>query len=390
MLESVKKQSSPFLNCGAVILAGGRSRRLLGRDKAALTLSGRSFLEILSRELGGFPERYWSVDRRGRYNQEAFSEAVPEFQEVADAPPGCGPLGGLAAALRVCRSAALLAVSVDLPLFRKELGEYLAAFWDGTVDAVVAVDREGRRHHLCAIYGKSALPVFGEQLAAGNYRLSDALDRLRLRAAPLRHSVFPDTILSNINTPEEYEEVCKTETAWCAETINGPAVPQIIAVCGAKKSGKTRLLVGVIPHLVAIGLRVGVIKHDGHDFTPDVPGSDSFRLTAAGAAVTAVYSPERFAVNAELENTTPERLLPLFHGVDVILLEGGKASPYPKIEVIRKANRNAPVSTGGTLLAFASDEPGLCGGVPTYALDDYAGVAELITKTAGKAPPTGR
>ena len=59
--------------------------------------------------------------------------------------------------------------------------------------------------------------------------------------------------------------------------------PLILAVCGVKNSGKTILIQKLIPLLQNQGLKVAAVKHDGHDFTPDVPGTDSHRMKAAGA-----------------------------------------------------------------------------------------------------------
>lgn len=59
--------------------------------------------------------------------------------------------------------------------------------------------------------------------------------------------------------------------------------PAVLAVSGVHNSGKTTLLEKLLPVLRSRGLKVGVIKHDGHDFTPDVPGTDSYRLREAGA-----------------------------------------------------------------------------------------------------------
>ena len=58
--------------------------------------------------------------------------------------------------------------------------------------------------------------------------------------------------------------------------------PAVLAVSGLHNSGKTTLLEKLLPALRSRGLKVGIIKHDGHDFTPDVPGTDSYRLREAG------------------------------------------------------------------------------------------------------------
>ena len=113
--------------------------------------------------------------------------------------------------------------------------------------------------------------------------------------------------------------------------------PAVLAVSGAHNSGKTTLLEKLLPVLRSRGLKVGIIKHDGHDFTPDVPGTDSFRLREAGAEGVAVYSGTRYLLTEEFR-LTEQDLLALFerHGYDLVLLEGFKSSGWPKIEVVRR------------------------------------------------------
>ena len=64
----------------------------------------------------------------------------------------------------------------------------------------------------------------------------------------------------------------------------------ILAVSGVKNSGKTTLITKLLPELKKRGLRVAVIKHDGHDFEADVPGTDSWKYAQAGADGTCVFS----------------------------------------------------------------------------------------------------
>jgi len=114
--------------------------------------------------------------------------------------------------------------------------------------------------------------------------------------------------------------------------------PAVLAVSGAHNSGKTTLLEKLIPLLRARGLKVGVIKHDGHDFTPDVPGTDSFRLREAGAEGVAVFSGSRYLLTEEFR-LNEQDLLALFerHGYDLVLMEGFKESGWPKIELSRRS-----------------------------------------------------
>ena len=70
--------------------------------------------------------------------------------------------------------------------------------------------------------------------------------------------------------------------------------PGLFAISGVKNSGKTTFCEKLIPALAALGLRAAVIKHDGHEFEADVPGTDSSRCFAAGAVGTAVFSATKF------------------------------------------------------------------------------------------------
>ncbi|MCD8139400.1 MAG: molybdopterin-guanine dinucleotide biosynthesis protein B [Planctomycetaceae bacterium] len=346
---------------GAVILAGGEAKRMGGRDKATLEMCGETFLHRLAGELRRYDEVFLSVDRPGRLN-------LPGAIPVVDARPGHGPMGGIASALGACRSDALLAVAVDMPLFTAGLGRYLAAFYDTGCDAVVAMDRTGRLHPLCGIYGTSCLPVLERCLDEGVYRLHDALARLRVRYAPLEHSIYDDTSVANINTPEQF-----------AALRNLSDGPPLFAVSGIKNAGKTTVLRHVIPLLVRQGVRIGVIKHDGHDFIPDVPGTDSAMLREAGAERVAVFSANRFLLTATWRDGGLRDLLPRFQGVDLVLVEGMKGSALQKIEVLGRDDPQ-PVCEPATLQAVMGDIDPAVTGVRFLRRDDYAGAADVIMK----------
>ena len=148
--------------------------------------------------------------------------------------------------------------------------------------------------------------------------------------------------------------------------------PAVLAVSGASHSGKTTLLEKLLPQLRSRGLKVGVIKHDGSAFAPDVPGTDSFRLREAGAEGVAVFSGSRYLLTEEFR-LTEQDLLALFerHGYDLVLLEGFKSSGWPKIEVVRKAISDVPVSFQP--LAVVGDIPGT-----DFGPDDISALADWI------------
>ncbi len=126
-------------------------------------------------------------------------------------------------------------------------------------------------------------------------------------------------------------------------------IPPLLAVCGVKNSGKTTYLERLVSEFSRQGLRVAVIKHDGHEFEGDVPGTDSWRMYQAGAWGTAVCSDTQFLLHrrqddcGEMEKRL-EGLAEGFSGAELILVEGMKALSIPKLEIIREGVSKLPVS----------------------------------------------
>lgn len=159
--------------------------------------------------------------------------------------------------------------------------------------------------------------------------------------------------------------------------------PFILAISGRKNSGKTTLITRILPILTESGVKVATIKHDGHEFEADVPGTDTYRHMAAGAYGTAIFSAGKYMVIKKQPSVLPEELMKQFPEADLLLLEGFKYSDYPKIEVVRGANASACVCTDTGLLAMASDLKaeaihGLSQSVPLLDLNDPQSVAEFI------------
>ena len=185
-------------DCAALILAGGKSSRM-GRCKALLPLEGRTFLQRLTGALDGFPHLYLSA------NDPALARGFPGAA-VADRHAGAGPLAGLHAALSASRWPYLFCVPCDLPLLPASLAQpMLDAFPEGC-DALVCVDSTGRRHPLCGIYARTALPALEAQLAAGEFRVQGLLSRLRCTWFDAGAWV-DDRAFTNLNTPEDYQQL---------------------------------------------------------------------------------------------------------------------------------------------------------------------------------------
>jgi molybdopterin-guanine dinucleotide biosynthesis protein B len=160
---------------------------------------------------------------------------------------------------------------------------------------------------------------------------------------------------------------------------------KVIGLAGWSGAGKTTLLTRLIPHLMAQGLRVSVIKHAHHSFDVDVPGKDSWVHRQSGAAEVLVSSGQRWALMHELrgadEPKLPE-LLAKMSRVDLVLIEGFKREPHRKIEVYRAANGKP---------ALFPDDPGIVGiasdtrletKLPVADLDDIPAIAAMMQASA--------
>ena len=135
----------------------------------------------------------------------------------------------------------------------------------------------------------------------------------------------------------------------------------------------------LIPELLALGYRVGTIKHHHHRTDLDVEGKDSWRHAQAGAEVVAISSPVQLVVFRRVEGEMAlEELVPLLGDVDLILAEGFKDSPKPKIEVHRAAlGRELLLGREDYLIACVSD----CSlelGVPCFRWDEVPALAAFI------------
>lgn len=151
----------------------------------------------------------------------------------------------------------------------------------------------------------------------------------------------------------------------------------VIAISGVKNSGKTTLIEKLIRELALLGISTATIKHDGHRFDPDRPGTDSFRHLAAGAVGTAVFDGEKYQL-VKYQAVSEEELLSFFPEADLILLEGFKHSPWPKLEIIRKGVSDGQVCDRDKLLAIATDLEGFTAGVPVLDLNNAKKIAEFI------------
>ena len=157
-------------------------------------------------------------------------------------------------------------------------------------------------------------------------------------------------------------------------------------ITGWKNAGKTGLMERLVTEITARGFTVSTVKHAHHSFDVDHEGRDSYRHRAAGAAEVLVAGRDRWALMAELcgaAEPSLEVLLAKLSPVDLVLIEGWKSSPHPKIEVWRAETGHPLIAPGDpTIRAVATD--GIVE-VDCHVIDlnDAAALADFVLAEVG-------
>jgi molybdopterin-guanine dinucleotide biosynthesis protein MobB len=181
--------------------------------------------------------------------------------------------------------------------------------------------------------------------------------------------------------------------------MHEPAVPPVVSVIGRKNSGKTTLVVALVAELKRRGYRVATLKHGHHDFEIDQPGRDSWRhFNEGGAEAVIMAGAGKVALVMRTDGEPdPEDLIRRFYagrGYDLVVVEGYKQGPFPKIEVFRRAVHDRAIQDSGdaeqsaTFLAIVTDDSHFETHVPLVPLDPadaqgshVARVADLVEAT---------
>jgi molybdenum cofactor guanylyltransferase len=201
----------------AAILMGGEARRFGGRDKGGLLIDGRSILERQMDELSTIADEILLVGARQMPRMETDSPAArPERSRreaghhvriVPDRVAGCGPLGGLDAAL-AATIGPLIVVACDMPFVTARFLDYLRSL---TAEADAVVPRTERGYHpVCAAYTQACRPAIETALAAHRLSMSEWLERVRVRVVEADEiDAFGSRarLLANVNTPAELHEL---------------------------------------------------------------------------------------------------------------------------------------------------------------------------------------
>lgn len=151
----------------------------------------------------------------------------------------------------------------------------------------------------------------------------------------------------------------------------------IVAISGFSGAGKTRLLTRLIPALARRGVSVAVVKHTGHGHVLDQVGKDTHAAREAGAVSAAIGGPGGVAYFGPPVKGV-RALASLGPPVDLVLAEGWKGEPLPRVEVHRRrVAREFLCARDRRVFAVVSDEPPPRA-LPTFDADDVEPLADLI------------
>ena len=157
-------------------------------------------------------------------------------------------------------------------------------------------------------------------------------------------------------------------------------------ITGWKDAGKTSVMERLVAEFVARGLRVSTLKHAHHRFEIDHEGRDTYRHRAAGAAEVLVSSGTRWALMSELRGDPEpalDALIAKMTAVDLVLIEGWKTSPHPKLEVWRAETGHALIAPGDETIRAVATDTSLDLNIPVLDLNDTQALADFVQSEAG-------
>lgn len=161
---------------------------------------------------------------------------------------------------------------------------------------------------------------------------------------------------------------------------------KIFGFAGWSGSGKTTLVKAVIPALIERGLKVSTIKHTHHNFDIDKPGKDSYEHRMAGAHEVVITGASRWALlheNRGEEEPDIDFLLGRMADVDLVLIEGFKSYPHPKLEVYRPEVDKPILSTDDQSIVAIATNTEIETNIPKLPIDDIDAISDFVMSYCG-------
>ena len=360
-----------------VILAGGKGRRMGGKEKALIHLLDRPLLSYVLEKVSG---KVAPIALNINSNFDSFQKFG--YKIIKDPIKGhLGPLAGILASLNWAKEINqdwVLTLPCDTPFLPKNLVQSMVEAKNKTpeVDLVVAKSR-GFNHPVIALWKSDINNKLQNALNEGVRKIDIFTAQLKIAYVDfdnIQNSDFDP--FTNLNSPQDLIH---------AQQILGK-LPPLFGLAGWSGSGKTTLSTKLIRNFTKIGINVGTLKHAHHKFDIDKPGKDSYNLRKAGAKPVIISSKERFALiqeNDQNEEKSLFKMLEMFskepiNKCDIIVVEGYKNENIPKLEVHRSIiNKPFLFKNDKNIFAIASDNAKVTA-IPSLDLNNINSITNFL------------
>ena len=360
-----------------VILAGGKGRRMGGKEKALIPLLDRPLLSYVLESVSG---RVAPIALNINTNFEKFS--LFGYPIIEDPIKGhLGPLAGILASLNWAKEIDkewVMTLPCDTPFLPKNIAQRMIEAKKGELDIDLVVARSRGFNHPVVALWKSNL----------NSKLKNALDdgirKIDLFTSKLKIAYVDFDTTNNLQF-DPFTNLNSPLDLINAQQILGK-LPPFFGLAGWSGSGKTTLCTKLIENFTKIGVKVGTLKHAHHKFELDKPGKDSFNLRQAGARPMIISSKERFALIQENDGDEEKSLFQMLETFakepinlcDIIIVEGYKNESIPKIEVYRPdINKPLLYKEDNNIFAIASDIK-IESSIPSFDLNNINSISDFI------------
>ena len=360
-----------------VILAGGKGRRMGGKDKALIPLLDRPLLSYVLESISGHVA---PIALNINTNLDKFSEFGYEI--IEDPIKGhLGPLAGILASLNWARQLNqkwVMTLPCDTPFLPKNIVKEMIKLKNKELDVdLVVAQSKGYNHPVIALW-KSDLNLKLEKA------LNEGIRKIDIFTSSLKVAYVDFDKINNDNF-DPFTNLNSPLDLIKAQQILGK-LPPFFGLAGWSGSGKTTLCTKLIENFTKIGITIGTLKHAHHKFELDKPGKDSFNLRKAGARPMIISSKERFAMiqeNDEHDEKSLFQLIEMFskdpiQKCDLIIVEGYKNEPIPKFEVYRPIiGKPELYKEDNNIFAIASDI-NIESSIPTFDLNNINSISDFI------------
>ena len=360
-----------------VILAGGKGRRMGGKDKALIPLLDRPLLSYVLESISGHVA---PIALNINTNLDKFSEFGYEI--IEDPIKGhLGPLAGILASLNWARQLNqkwVMTLPCDTPFLPKNIVKEMIKLKNKELDVdLVVAQSKGYNHPVIALW-KSDLNLKLEKA------LNEGIRKIDIFTSSLKVAYVDFDKINNDNF-DPFTNLNSPLDLIKAQQILGK-LPPFFGLAGWSGSGKTTLCTKLIENFIKIGITIGILKHAHHKFELDKPGKDSFNLRKAGARPMIISSKERFAMiqeNDEHDEKSLFQMIEMFskdpiQKCDLIIVEGYKNEPIPKFEVYRPIiGKPELYKEDNNIFAIASDI-NIESSIPTFDLNNINSISDFI------------